>query len=85
MLFDDIFSSKSLTYQILSGIVRALAARYGYPIPGRTFESALKKGRRIFTVAPWRRPLQKELQAFSQASKSLKTKEKYRRLIFFVT
>jgi hypothetical protein len=49
------------------------------------FESALKKGRRMSTVALSRRPLQKELQAFSQASKSLKTKEKYRRLIFFVT
>jgi hypothetical protein len=49
------------------------------------FELPLKKGRINITVAPLRRPLQKELQAFSQASKSLKTKEKYRRLIFFVT
>jgi hypothetical protein len=45
----------------------------------------MKKRALIITVAPLRRPLQKELQAFSQASKSLKAKEKYRKLIFFVT
>jgi hypothetical protein len=48
---------------------------------GRRFEYGLE----IFTVAPSRRPLQTELQAFSQANKPLKTKEKYRKLIFFVT
>jgi hypothetical protein len=32
----------------------------------------------FITVALLRRPLQMELQAFSQASKPLKTKEKYR-------
>jgi len=49
-------------------------------ISGRRFECGVE----IYTVALMRRPLQKEMQAFSRAIKSLKTKEKYRRHIFFV-
>jgi hypothetical protein len=44
----------------------------------------MKNGVVNISVAPRRRPLQTELQASSLAIKSLKTKEKYRKRIFFV-
>ena len=57
---DANFSGKHLTSRYLSGIVRALAARYGFPVSGRAFEYRVVN----ITVILKYRPLQRELQAF---------------------
>ena len=77
---DANFLVKSLTSSSLSGIVRALAARYGLPVSGRAFENGVvKRSETAFCYL-----LQTEMQSVSRAIKSLKTKEKHRRLVFFV-
>jgi hypothetical protein len=75
-----IFAIKGLTSSALSGIVRALAARYGTSVSGRLFENrALSRAARFD-----RNPPRMEARSFSLTIKSLKTKEKYRGLVFFV-